>query len=74
MPTKMLRPSKPLPIAIEAKRNGNPRIFLSRFHNLIASKADGLKERFGCDRVRFSVVVESGHVSFKAKADRGEVG
>jgi len=42
-----------------------------RFHNLIASKADGLKERFGCERVRFSVAVENGHVSFKVKADRG---
>ena len=43
-----------------------------RFHSLIASKADGLKERLGCDRVLFSVAVESGHVSFKAKADRSE--
>src|SRR5262245_49327406 len=43
-----------------------------RFHSLIASKADGLKERLGCDRVRFSVTVEDGHVSFKVKADRGD--
>jgi len=41
-----------------------------RFHRLIASKADSLKERLGCERVSFSVDVESGHVSFKAKADR----
>ena len=40
-----------------------------RFHRLIASKADTLKERLGCDRVQFSVDVENGHVSFKAKAD-----
>ena len=40
-----------------------------RFHRLIASKADTLKERLGCDRVRFSVDLEDGHVSFKAKAD-----
>src|SRR5204863_6703271 len=40
-----------------------------RFHRLIASKADGVKERSGCERVRFSVDVESGHVSFKARAD-----
>jgi len=40
-----------------------------RFHRLIASKADTLKERLGCDRVRFSVDVEEGHVSFKAKAE-----
>lgn len=41
-----------------------------RFHRLIASKADSLKERLNCDRVRFSIDVESGHVSFKAKADK----
>jgi len=41
-----------------------------RFHRLIASKADSLKERLGCERVCFSVDVEGGHVSFKAKADR----
>ena len=40
-----------------------------RFHRLIASKADTLKERLSCDRVQFSVDVENGHVSFKAKAD-----
>ena len=40
-----------------------------QFHRLIASKSDGLKERHGCDRVRFSVAVENGHVSFKAGAD-----
>lgn len=60
---------------IEAKRRcGEPVEDLSfpRFHSLIASKADGLKERLGCERVRFSVAVEDGHVSFKAKADRGE--
>lgn len=41
-----------------------------RFHRLIASKVDGLKERLGCDSVRFSVDVEGGHVSFKARAER----
>lgn len=40
-----------------------------RFHRLIASKADTLKEKLGCDRVQFSVDVENGHVSFKARAD-----
>ena len=40
-----------------------------QFHRLVASKSDGLKERHGCDRVRFSVAVENGHVSFKAKAE-----
>ena len=42
-----------------------------RFHRLIASQADGLKERLGCDRVSFSIDVTGGHVSFKAKAQRG---
>jgi hypothetical protein len=41
-----------------------------RFHRLIASKADSLKKRLSCDRVCFSVDVEGGHVSFKARAER----
>ncbi len=41
-----------------------------RFHRLIASKADGLKDKLGCEKVQFSVTVEEGRVSFKAKADR----
>lgn len=41
-----------------------------RFHRLIASRADGLKERLGCERVSFSIDVEGGHVSFKAKGER----
>ena len=41
-----------------------------RFHRLIASKADSLKQRLKCDRVSFSVDVEGGHVSFKARAER----
>lgn len=43
-----------------------------KFHRLVAQKADGVKEKSGCKRVRFSVSVEDGHVSFKAKADRAE--
>jgi hypothetical protein len=57
---------------LEAKRRcGEPTKDFSfpRFHRLIASKADNLKERLGCERVLFSVDVESGHVSFKAKAE-----
>jgi hypothetical protein len=41
-----------------------------RFHRLIASRADGLKERLGCEKVSFSIDVEGGHVSFKAKGER----
>ncbi len=58
---------------LEAKRRcGEPTTDFSfpRFHRLIASKADGLKERLGCERVHFSVEVEGGHVSFKAKGDK----
>ena len=58
---------------IEAKRRcGEPTEDLSfpKFHRLIASKADTIKQQRGCDRVRFSVTVEDGHVSFKARADR----
>ncbi len=57
---------------IEAKRRcGEPTEDLSfpKFHRLIASKADGIKQQRACDRVRFSVAVEDGHVSFKARAE-----
>jgi hypothetical protein len=59
---------------IEAKKAcGEPTEDFSfpRFHRLIASQADGLKERLGCERVSFSIDVEGGHVSFKAKGERG---
>jgi len=58
---------------VEAKRRcGESTADLSfpRFHRLIASKADNLKARLACERVQFSVDVEAGHVTFKAKADR----
>ena len=41
-----------------------------RFHRLVASQADGLKERLGCERVSFSIDVEGGHVSFKARGEK----
>jgi hypothetical protein len=58
---------------LEAKRRcGEPTEDFSfpRFHRLIASKAEGLKERLGCDKVKFSVAIEAGHVNFKARAAR----
>jgi hypothetical protein len=58
---------------IEAKRQcGEPVEDLSfpRFHHLIATKTDKLKETLDCDRVRFSISVEDGRVNFKAKADK----
>jgi hypothetical protein len=57
---------------VDAKtRCGEPTDDLSfpRFHHLIATKTDKLKEHLGCDRVRFSVGIQDGRVSFKAKAD-----
>ena len=60
---------------LEAKRKcGEPTEDFSfpKFHRLIVSKADGLKEQLGCEKVRFSVAIESGHVSFKVRADRGD--
>ncbi|HKZ77390.1 MAG TPA: MXAN_5187 C-terminal domain-containing protein [Pyrinomonadaceae bacterium] len=54
------------------KACGEPTHDLSfpRFHHLIASQADSLKERLGCESVSFSVDVDRGHVSFKAKGER----
>lgn len=51
------------------RRCGEPTEDLSfpKFHRLIASKADGIKEQLGCERVQFSVAIENGHVSFKAR-------
>jgi hypothetical protein len=57
---------------IEAKMKcGEPTGELSfpRFHHLIATKTDNIKERQGCDRVRFSIDVEGGRVSFRAKGE-----
>ncbi len=54
------------------KRCGEPTDELSfpRFHRMIAAKTDALKERLNCARVHFSVDVQEGKVSFKAKADK----
>jgi len=57
---------------LEAMRNCGESVenfSFPRFHRLVASKADGLKEKFGCKRVEFLVAVEGGHVSFRARAD-----
>jgi len=40
-----------------------------RFHRLIASQADGLKQRLGCKQISFTIDVEGGHVSFKARGE-----
>ena len=55
---------------IDAKRRcgeATEDLSFPKFHRLIASKADGIKEQLGCERVQFSVAIEGGHVSFKAR-------
>jgi hypothetical protein len=57
---------------VEAKKTcGEPveDFSLAKFQKMIASKTDAIKERLGCERVRYSVYTEGGRVSFKAKAD-----
>jgi hypothetical protein len=58
---------------LEAKRQcgeSTGDLSFPRFHHLIATKTDNLKDTLGCERVRYSVGVENGRVNFKAKADR----
>lgn len=58
---------------VEAKRQcgeTTENLSFPKFHRLIASKTDNLKEHLGCERVLFSVNVDGGHVSFKARADK----
>ncbi|HVF43184.1 MAG TPA: MXAN_5187 C-terminal domain-containing protein [Pyrinomonadaceae bacterium] len=58
---------------VEARRRcGEPAEDLSfaRFHRMVTEKSEALKSRAGCERVHFSVAVEGGRVSFKAKADK----
>lgn len=60
---------------VEAKRKcGETAEDLSfpRFHHLIATKTDSLKNNLGCERVRFSIDTEGGRVNFKAKAEKAE--
>lgn len=41
----------------------------AKFHRLILERTEALKEKMGTDRVVFSVDVDHGHVSFRAKPD-----
>jgi hypothetical protein len=57
---------------IEAKRSCGEvtrDLSFAKFHRLVLERTESLKEKMGSDRVVFSVDVEGGHVSFKAKAD-----
>ena len=42
----------------------------AQFQRMIAARTEALKERLGCERVRYSVYLEDGRVSFRAKAER----
>lgn len=58
---------------VEAKRGCGESVedfSFNKFEKMIASKTDMLKERLGCERVRYSIYTEGGRVTFKAKADK----
>ncbi|HLL77703.1 MAG TPA: MXAN_5187 C-terminal domain-containing protein [Pyrinomonadaceae bacterium] len=58
---------------VEAKRSCGESaddIPFAQFHRMIAARTEALKERLGCESVRYSVYLEDGRVSFKAKAER----
>ncbi|HEY6122003.1 MAG TPA: MXAN_5187 C-terminal domain-containing protein, partial [Pyrinomonadaceae bacterium] len=58
---------------IEAKRScgeATRDLSFAKFHRLVLERTENLKEKVGAQRVFFSVDVEGGHVSFKAKAGR----
>jgi hypothetical protein len=42
----------------------------ARFHRLVMERTEAMKEKLGSERVTFSIDVEKGHVSFKAKAEK----
>jgi hypothetical protein len=42
----------------------------AKFHRLVMERTDAMKEKLGSDRVIFSVDVQNGHVSFKAKVGK----
>ena len=58
---------------IQAKRScGEPihDLSFSKFHRLVLERTEAMKEKAGSDHVTFSVDVQDGHVSFKAKTDK----
>jgi hypothetical protein len=58
---------------MEAKRScgeSTNDLSFAKFHRLIMERTETMKEKIGSERMVFSVDVEGGHVSFKAKADK----
>jgi hypothetical protein len=58
---------------IEAKRSCGETtrdLSFSKFHRLMMERTENLKSQIGTKGVVFSIDVEGGHVSFKAKGER----
>lgn len=58
---------------IEAKRccgEAARDLSFAKFHRLVVERTEALKETLGPNRMIFSVDVENGHVSFRAKMDK----
>ena len=58
---------------IEAKRScgeATRDLSFAKFHRLVMERTEAIKEKAGDGQVTFSVEVQDGHVSFKAKVDR----
>jgi len=58
---------------VEAKRScgeGLRDLTFSKFHRLVMERTEAMKQKTGSDRVTFSVDVDNGHVSFKAKVQK----
>lgn len=58
---------------MEAKRScgeSTKDLSFAKFHRLILERTETMKQKNGSERMVFSVDVEGGHVSFKAKADK----
>ena len=58
---------------VEAKRScgeGIRDLTFSKFHRLVMERTEALKQQSGSERVTFSVDVDGGHVSFKAKVQK----
>jgi hypothetical protein len=57
---------------MEAKKSCNEPVDdmqFPRFHHMIATRTESLKQHLNCDRVKFSIVIQDGKVNFRAKAD-----
>jgi hypothetical protein len=58
---------------MEAKRScgeATRDLSFAKFHRLVMERTEAMKEKVGSDRVTFSVDVDNGHVSFKARVDK----